>query len=346
MRKFRFLPLFCALLLLLTAPPLLAQQDPPTPYAAETVLATQALTPAARSLRSFLYPHLLAQDATIDLPAGTSYALLLETMRAMENDYPELFHVGGYSITYYRDTPDIANAVTPEYLCSASEAAALRQQMLDTARAWVADSADPLVLFDRLVSNTVYTSENAWAQTAVGALLSGEAICTGYAQALSLLYRLSGIPCGTLTGDAVTSDGVGAHAWNVTNFGFLDPTWAHSYDGHVFHSNYAMREEEMLLDHTPWESVVYPDLSGVQNYYQSRGLYLTTDGELWAQLLRLVDGEAVEVQFSSALYERYAGQFDRIFDLCAEATGSEIPFYGAFSYVVDENRRALLIFPI
>lgn len=346
MRKVRFLPLFCILVLLLTAPTLLAQQDSPTPYAADTVLATQVLSPAARSLRSYLYPHLLAQDAVITLPAGTSYDLLVETMRAMENDYPELFAVGNYTISYYRNTPDVAQSVTPEYHCSAAEAAMLRQQLLETAQAWVADSADPLVLFDQLVCSTVYTEENVWSQTAIGALLFGEAVCTGYAQALSLLYRLAGIPCGMITGDAVTADGAGAHAWNVTNFGFLDPTWAHSYDGHVLHSNYAMREDEMLVDHTPWEGVVYPDLSGMENYYQARGLLLDTDVALRAQLMRLADGDAVEVQFSPALYERYAGQFNRVFDICMEATGSEIPFYGAFSYIVDENRRVLLIFPI
>lgn len=346
MQKVRFLPLLCVLLMLFSAPTLLAQQAPDTPYPAETVLSSHTISPAERTLRIFLYPKLIAQDAEIPLPAGTSYDLLVQTMQAMRDDYPELFHIESSYIVYLRNQPDIAQSLKPVYKCSAEEAAALRASLLETAQSWVDANPDPLALFDCLARSTAYSAENEWHHTAVGALLYGEATCEGYSQAISLLYRLAGIPCGLVTGDAVSNDGeIGVHAWNVTNFGFLDATWASVLDGHVLHSNYAMAEAEMRADHTPADGFTFPDMQGVQNYYQSHGLFVSTDAELAVQLARLADGETVEVQFSPDLYARYAGQMANVLNLCAEASGMEIPFYGACRYLLDERRFVLMIVP-
>ena len=43
MQKIRFLPLLCVVLMLFTAPTLLAQQEPDTPYPAETMLLPRIL---------------------------------------------------------------------------------------------------------------------------------------------------------------------------------------------------------------------------------------------------------------------------------------------------------------
>ena len=67
MQKIRFLPLLCVLLMLFTAPTLLAQQEPNTPYPAETTLSVRMMPPGERSLRNFLYPKLMAQEASIKL---------------------------------------------------------------------------------------------------------------------------------------------------------------------------------------------------------------------------------------------------------------------------------------
>ena len=347
MQKVRFLPLLCVLMLLFTAPTLLAQQEPDTPYPAETVLSSRTITPAEQNLRSFLYPKYLAQEAEITLPAGTSYDLLSQTIQGMRDDYPELFHIESNVIVYLRNQPDIAQSLEPVYKCSVDESAALRKAMLETAQSWVDENPDPLALYERLVQYTAYTPENEWHHTAIGALLYGEATCEGYAQALSLLYRLAGIPCGLVTGDAVSNSGeIGAHAWNVTNFGFLDATWTSVRDGHVFHSGYAMTEAEMRTDHTPRDRFTFPDMSGVPNYYQSRGLFVSTDEELAMHLLHLVDGEAVEIQFSPDLYARYEGQMGDILNLCAEASGIDIPYYGSCRYMLDERRHALMMVPV
>ena len=337
MRKIRFLPLLCVLLILFTAPTLLAQQEPDTPYPAETMLSVRMMPPGERSLRNFLYPKLMAQEGSIQLPAGTSYNLLVQTLDNMRNDYPELFHIESYRVHYQRNQPDVAQSISPRYLCSAEEASALRKQLLETAQSWVDENPDPLALYERLVQNTTYSPDSMWQHAAVGALLYGEATCAGYAQAISLLYRLAGIPCATIIGEASDTSGeTGLHAWNVTNFGFLDATWGAAFDGHVFHSNYAMGEADMSIDHTPNRGYTFPDLSGVPNYYQAHGLYVSTEQELLTQLMRLVDGETVEIQLSPDLYARYtAAMKDKPSDIvtfCAEAAGAEIPFYDPCQY--------------
>ena len=110
MQKIRFLPLLCVLLMLFTAPTLLAQQEPDTPYPAETMLSVRMMPPGERSLRNFLYPKLMAQEASIQLPAGTSYNLLVQTLDNMRNDYPELFHIDSYRVHYQRNQPDVAQS--------------------------------------------------------------------------------------------------------------------------------------------------------------------------------------------------------------------------------------------
>lgn len=350
MQKIRFLPLLCVVLMLFTAPTLLAQQEPDTPYPAETMLSVRMMPPGERSLRNFLYPKLIAQEGSIQLPAGTSYNLLVQTLDNMRNDYPELFHIESYRVHYQRNQPDVAQSISPNYLCSAEEASALRKQLLETAQSWVNENPDPLALYERLVLNATYSPDSMWQHTAVGALLYGEATCAGYAQAISLLYRLAGIPCATIIGEASDTSGeTGLHAWNVTNFGFLDATWGAAFDGHVFHSNYAMGEADMSIDHTPNRGYTFPDLSGVPNYYQAHGLYVSTEQELLTQLMRLVDGETVEIQLSPDLYARYtAAMKDKQSDIvtfCAEAAGAEIPFYDPCRILSDKAHRVLLLIP-
>ena len=349
-QKIRFLPLLCVVLMLFTAPTLLAQQEPDTPYPAETMLSVRMMPPGERSLRNFLYPKLMAQEGSIQLPAGTSYNLLVQTLDNMRNDYPELFHIESYRVHYQRNQPDVAQSISPNYLCSAEEASALRKQLLETAQSWVNENPDPLALYERLVLNATYSPDSMWQHTAVGALLYGEATCAGYAQAISLLYRLAGIPCATIIGEASDTSGeTGLHAWNVTNFGFLDATWGAAFDGHVFHSNYAMGEADMSIDHTPNRGYTFPDLSGVPNYYQAHGLYVSTEQELLTQLMRLVDGETVEIQLSPDLYARYtAAMKDKQSDIvtfCAEAAGAEIPFYDPCRILSDKAHRVLLLIP-
>ena len=65
--------------------------------------------------------------------------------------------------------------------------------------------------------------------------------------------------------------------------------------------------------------------------------------------MRLVDGEAVEIQLSPDLYARYtAAMKDKQSDIvtfCTEAAGVEIPFYDPCRILSDKAHRVLLLIP-
>lgn len=237
------------------------------PYSEETILSVLDMTDAQRALADFLYTPVFNMEARIELPQGTAYDDVSAAMGCLMQDYPELFHLGrDYVIGYYRDTPQYASWVEPQYRLSAEEAAAARA-LLYAKTYLIADaSADALALHDHLCSLVTYGGDTELRHTAAGTLLDGQATCEGYAQALTLLYRMAGIPCGVITGAAVDTAGVSErHAWciaDVDGFTLIDPTW-NDQDalGMVLHWYYGLSTEQMAADHTPDAEQTLPHCS-------------------------------------------------------------------------------------
>ncbi len=317
------------------------------PYAGDTVLTSHAVSAAELSLRDYLYPRLLAQEENIDLPGGTSFDLLSQTMNDLTRSYPELFVVDvTYTILYERTAPDIATGVRPQYRCMLSEAQSLRAQLLEAAQAWLSITADPVGLHDLLISRVSYSDDTAWCATAVGALLDGQANCEGYAQALTLLYRLAGIPCGLIEGQATSSDGVtAAHAWNIAKIDdpcLIDACWDDLGDL-AAHWYFALSAEEMAADHQPDDSCVCPDTSATVGYYVSHGLTVSTRDELEAFLSRLFSGEPIEIALSNDLYAQCTADPNQFLTAYLEQTN----VYGQFSYSMYsfDLRQVILVIP-
>ena len=97
------------------------------------------------------------------------------------------------------------------------------------------------MLHDKLLSGCRYktgveSSKDGWQYfSAYGALVTGEAVCEGYAKSMQILLSKAGIPCLTLRGE---SNGV-SHMWNVVELNnewyHLDPTWdGNDSDGIVY----------------------------------------------------------------------------------------------------------------
>lgn len=84
-------------------------------------------------------------------------------------------------------------------------------------------------LHDLLLTCAEYHSEGAMPHDAWGALCEGRAVCEGYAKAMVLLCRLSGIPCSIITGTADDGTGHEHHAWVMLElegvYTQTDPTW-------------------------------------------------------------------------------------------------------------------------
>ena len=217
-----------ALLAMLFALP--ARAELPLVYPAETVISVMRLTDAQRRLADYLYAPVLAGEEKIDLPKGTRYDDVGVAMQSLMLNYPELFHLDRtYTISYWQNEPDMAVSVSPAYRMNAWDASAIRQQLYGEALKLIAQDASPLGLHDALVARVSYGGSTEMRHTAAGALLEGLATCEGYAQALTLLYRMAGIPCGIVTGTAVDAHGrADRHAWNIADiddYCLIDATW-------------------------------------------------------------------------------------------------------------------------
>lgn len=252
-------------LLLCVCVPLGVHGEADLPYDRSTVLSGHALTEAQEALAEFLYGPLLRGEETIRVPEGTRYDDLTAAMASLTWDYPELFHLDGrYTVTYYRDDPDLARTVRPVYAMDAAAADAYRAQMYEIAGGLVRQDASPEGLHDALLARVEYADDGSTLpHGAAGALVEGRAVCEGYADALTLLYRMAGIPCGVIEGDVWGGPAAGwqHHAWNIAMpegaYTLIDPTWNDHPDGLTLF--FGLSTAQMAIDHAPLEDLTIPE---------------------------------------------------------------------------------------
>ena len=208
--------------------PVMALAAPPTPYEAETMLYYPRLSQEQQALFDSIYLAALQGKESVDLPEGTAYddACLLTELLLL--DCPELYALDPqYSVVYLQDRPEEAVRINLRY----TMAAGVQQPLVNAAQALVDQAyGDEFqrewILHDLLCARVTYDQEAANSHTAWGALMEGKAVCDGYARAMALVLRMSGIGCGVVQG---TTKANGAnHAWNLVkvngSWAWLDPT--------------------------------------------------------------------------------------------------------------------------
>jgi len=319
------------------------------PYPADTVISVLPRTQAQRTLVDTLYGPILRSDSRIELPQGTLYEDVSAAMNALMQDYPELFHLGrSYSIGYYQNTPEYATHVTPTYRMDAAAAAALRSELM--AQAYLAaDSADdPEPILDVLCRSVIYGGDEEMRHTAVGPLLQGAATCEGYAQAVTLLLRLKGIPCGVIVGSATDSAGqTDRHAWNIARmngYTLLDLTW-NDQNGLGLNTRwyYGLSSAQMGRDHYPDANQVIPVCGEQDNWHAQRGLIITTEADLYAALRTFSRDGEVNLRFADhALYTRAAHDTNALLDDFNRHSPEEA-FYGAYSIMHSDAQMCLIL---
>lgn len=346
MKKSLILVLVLALLL-----PLAAKAAPPVVYPAETVLSVSTLTKEQQVLVEYLYQPIMNGEQRIELPENTQYDDVGAAMSALARDYPEMFHLGRqWTTSYYQSDPSVAVAVTPQYRMGAAEAEALRQQMYSVALTMIRQNPTAQGLHDALVERVTYGGTTELRYTAVGALLEGRAVCEGYAQALSLLYRMAGIPCGVISGVGYSSDSPVPenHAWNLAWLNgatLIDPTWNDQESaGHNTCWYYGLSTEQMAVDHVPDSDQSIPPCGDQDNWHVQRGLVIDSYEEALAAIIPLArNDETVNIRFSSAaLYAQIARNPGAFMDdynaWCAQ--GNE--FYGGYSYMNSDEQLCII----
>ena len=319
------------------------------PYDPDTLLSVLPLTQSQQDLADFLYGPVFRGESPIALPPGTRYADVAPALNALTQDHPELFHLGTeYRISYYTSAPEIATQVELTYRVSPEEAASLRAQLYIRAGLMVAENPDPLALHDALCAAVTYGGDGELRHTAVGALLQGEATCEGYAQALTLLCRMAGVPCGVIVGDA--TDDAGAtqrHAWNIADIGgftLIDPTWNdQSHLGVNTHWYYGLSTVQMAADHTPDGEQAVPLCGDQANWHTRQGLVIATEEQLDAALRVFSREGEINLRFTDgALYIRAAHDAYALLDDFSRRC-PEDAFYGGYSLMYSDAQMCVIL---
>lgn len=319
------------------------------PYPESTVISVLTLTDAQRRLADFLYGPVLRGEAHIDLPDKTRYDDVSTAMNSLMQDYPELFHLGrNYSVGYYRNAPEYATWVEPVYRMGAREAASLREQLLAQARLAADYSPDLDVILDVLCQSVFYGGDEEMRHTAVGPLLQGAATCEGYAQAVTLVCRMKGIPCGVIVGNATDSNGsTDRHAWNIARmngYTLIDLTWS-DQNGLGLNTRwyYGLSSQQMAADHFPDAGQNIPLCGEQDNWHARRGLVINTEAELLSALRIFSREGQINLRFAdSALYARAAHDTTSLLDAFNRAC-PEDAFYGAYSIVHSDAQLCVIL---
>ena len=319
------------------------------PYPEETVLSVQALTAEQAALVETLYTPIFNMEENIPLPQGTRYADAEAAMTALTRDYPELFHLGrNYSLSYYTHAPEYATAVIPQYRMTAEEAADKRAQLYVAAYLAVSENPDPLTLHDHVCAVVSYGGNTEMAHTAVGALLEGQATCEGYAQAMTLLYRMAGIPCGIVTGTATDSRGyTDRHAWNIADIDgccLIDATWNdQEHLGLNTHWYYGLSTGEMAADHTPDPELYVPLCAAQANWHDRHG-YIVHDADQADRFIRrLTAGETINLRMPErTMYAALTDNFPTWLEYYNQRN-PDAPFYGAYSMTCSDSQQCVII---
>ena len=200
--------------------------------------------------------------AEIDVYDGVhplSQESLAVVMDAYRRDRADQFWLGStYKISY---TSESVTAFKPTYLLEGAELDYARarfneriEELCALVTPGMTELEKELVLHDALVESVMYV-EGTHAHNAYGALVLGEAVCEGYAEALQCLLKRVGLDCFIATGSSINPDtGVGeAHAWCCVRvdgeFYYVDPTWNDQGED-IFHAYFNMSEAMISADHS------------------------------------------------------------------------------------------------
>ncbi len=154
-------------------------------------------------------------------------------------------------------------------------------------------------LHDYIVNNTRYDYDNYltdklpdYVFEEYGCLVSGYAVCEGYAEGMKLLCDLAGIECLVVTGNAVDSDVTDGHAWNIVkidgDYYHLDVTnddpVTNSGTEILTYSYFNLTDSEMMKAYT-WNREMFPSCSSTKNSYYNKCNMIAESRETFDKVL-------------------------------------------------------------
>lgn len=303
----------------------------------------QLSTDAERTVYRAALEHFISDDTdSFYLKGSYSATQVANALRAVQYDYPQLLCAPwGQKCSYYTSSSGEALGIELYYSSQPAERAAARRELAQAASSILAQAAaypDPyereVFLYETLIQSTGYdyaaavaseqvtqdavaglSLQNRMAHTAYGALVSGSAVCDGYAGALQLLCNYAGIDAATIVGSAdwdstslAQSNRPDNHAWNLVRLEsgsyYCDATWDDNGDAWLdpagalvnnpdspdglrrlsfptLHRYLNLSYEQMAQNHTFASGYIYPSAAtGEDNYFVRQQLVFDSPSAL------------------------------------------------------------------
>ncbi|MBO4351766.1 MAG: hypothetical protein J6A01_12605, partial [Proteobacteria bacterium] len=182
------------------------------------------LSNSEKKLYQVLYKSITEGKTTVSLSGEIDNKVTSRVVRSIVNDHPELIWLAeGYS-QRVTTIDDRVSETKIQFICNAlvdSPAKYIKQMdsvaetILAQANTYNTPEAKEKFIHDYLVMNVKY-DRHAYEQSAYGALVSQQAVCSGIARAFKYLLDQVGIPNYVVTGQLTDSEGItGSHAWNI-----------------------------------------------------------------------------------------------------------------------------------
>ncbi len=295
-------------------------------------------------------------------------------MNRIRRSRPELFWADGYTVKSGNSrseiTVDVLNDYTTEQLDGMlHELETAADGVISGIPADLDDFGKIVYVHDYIIGNTVYdhigakSDVNGLWGTAYGCLVDGKAVCQGYSEAFQYIMNRIGIPCGTVTGLARSSDPYSQddngetipHAWNYVNIGgknyWIDVTWDDPDEGQVAGSpimhTYCLIDDERMLRTRVLDANQgnIPNCYSMDdNYYVRNGTYIAlySQSNVGAAIAAHSESGEAELMFAdeSVYNEAMSALFDggELWELNEYAAMSE-----SVNYTNDDNMYVLKI---
>ena len=157
-----------------------------------------------------------------------------------------------------------------------------------------------LAIHDYLVNHITYILNENSEHYAYDALITGQAVCSGYTECFQTFMDLLGIECMPISGTA----GDEPHIWNLLK---LDDEWYHvdvtwddpiNGDGTVEHTYFNITDSDIEKDHQ-WDTSNYPAAAGRKFAYYAIANYpvISSQAELDNYLLKQLQSSAALCEF-------------------------------------------------
>ena len=273
-----------------------------------------------------------------------SEADIREAVNAYIYDNPQIFwleNLFGYAYTEENTIVEFYSVLSAEECADCISLFNKKvDEMINSLQSELSEYEREKILHDNLLSACKYksgveSSKDGWQYfSAYGAIVTGEAVCEGYAKAMQILLSKAGIPCFTVRGE---SDGV-SHMWNVVELNnewyHLDATWDdNDKDGFIIYEYFNLDSDNIKRTHkinADIETIRSGEKTDIgskarynffvplctsmnMNYYNKEGIFINEfDGETDARVINEIvqkvnDGEHyIHIKFGDSFeYSEY-----------------------------------------